>query len=197
LEAYTNVYGRLPPAYITDEQGRPMHSWRVLILPFLEEKWLYDQYDFNEPWDGPHNRLLAKQIPLPYRCPSDASGSPTATSYLAVTGQETVWPGTDCTALSDVTDGLSETVAVVEVAGSGVNWMEPRDLPLTDFVKGANRPGGLGASSGHLNGCFAIFCDGNVDFLQNQITISTLKALAKRADGEPLPRDENGNLITY
>jgi hypothetical protein len=55
LQNYHDVHGQLPPAYLPDSRGRPMHSWRVLLLPFLEMQALYDQYDFNEPWDGPNN----------------------------------------------------------------------------------------------------------------------------------------------
>lgn len=195
LWCYADVYGSLPPAYIADKNGRPMHSWRVLILPFIEQPGLYDQYEFNEPWDGPHNRLLAKHIPPQYRCPSDLPWLSPETSYLAVTGKATVWPGTHGAALSKVSDGLGDTISVVEVASSGVHWMEPRDLPMAEFVKGINRPGGKGASSPHLSGCHAACCDGRVWFLQAPTSTATLKALATRAGGEPLPHDNDGNLI--
>ena len=56
LLAYEADHGQFPPAYIADENGKPMHSWRVLILPYLAEKSIYDAYDFTEPWDGPNNR---------------------------------------------------------------------------------------------------------------------------------------------
>ena len=59
LQCYHDVYKSFPPAYVADETGKPMHSWRVLILPFLEQKALYDQYRFDEPWDGPNNGKLA------------------------------------------------------------------------------------------------------------------------------------------
>lgn len=195
LWCYADVYGSLPPAYIADKSGRPMHSWRVLILPFIEQRGLYDRYDFNEPWDGPHNRLLAKHIPPQYRCPSEPPWPSPETSYLAVTGKATVWPGTHGTALSKVSDGLGDTIAVVEVASSGVHWMAPRDLPMAEFVKGINRPSGKGASSPHPSGCHAACCDGRVWFLQAPTSTATLKALATRAGGEPLPHDKDGNLI--
>ena len=74
-----------------------MHSWRVLILPCLQELALYDQYDFNEPWDGPNNHKLAGQIPSMYRCPSSNSpvGASLATKYLAIVGSKTIWPGVE------------------------------------------------------------------------------------------------------
>ena len=75
---YCNAYGRFPPAVIADASGRPMHSWRLLLLPFLlsEEKALYSSYNFDQPWDGPDNIRLADRMPAVYRCPSDKGRLP-------------------------------------------------------------------------------------------------------------------------
>ena len=70
LQRYHEVNGCFPPAYITDENGKPMHSWRVLILPYLDYDSLYKQYDFKEPWNGPKNKQFsesAQGICLPFR----------------------------------------------------------------------------------------------------------------------------------
>src|SRR5437867_1183897 len=63
LRQYHELHGCLPPPYIAGEDGEPRHSWRVLLLPYLSEQPLYAAYNFDEPWDGPTNRLLASQIP--------------------------------------------------------------------------------------------------------------------------------------
>jgi hypothetical protein len=68
LHNYHEDHGSYPPAYIADENGRPMHSWRILLLPYIERGDLYKQYRFDEPWDGPNNRKLASQMPGLYRC---------------------------------------------------------------------------------------------------------------------------------
>ncbi|HQU46281.1 MAG TPA: DUF1559 domain-containing protein, partial [Pirellulales bacterium] len=136
LLIYADVYGSLPPAYIADKNGRPLHSWRILILPYLECRDLYARYDFNEPWDGPHNRLLADFMPYCYHCVSDGPWPSVTTSFLAVTGPETPWSGTTSSSFSDIVDGTSNTIAVVEVAGSGINWLEPRDLPFAALKNG-------------------------------------------------------------
>jgi hypothetical protein len=193
LQTYADVYGRFPPVYIADENGRPMHSWRVLILPFLEQNTLYREYNFDEPWDGPHNRQLAKQMPPFYKCPHDRASGPTKTSYLAVTGAETVWPDSDSIALSQITDGTSNTLAVVEEIGSGVDWMEPRDLPLKMFGN-TNPPAGARLPGAHPTtsepaGSMVLFCDGHTNFLQNSVPAATLKALATRAGGETIVGD--------
>ena len=86
---YESANGRFPPAYVADEKGRPMHSWRVLILPYLGEEELYKQYNMKDPWDSPHNRALASRMPKVYRCPRADSQSPvdaSATSYLMLVG---------------------------------------------------------------------------------------------------------------
>src|SRR5262245_18129478 len=84
LQNYHDVYGSLPPAYIADANGKPLHSWRVLILPFLGERNLYEAYQFDEPWNGPSNSKLAEQVPACYRCPSRSGKQPKLeTSYVA------------------------------------------------------------------------------------------------------------------
>ena len=86
LHAYYDRYGSFPPAYVADANGKPMHSWRVLILPFLEHHPLYRAYDFDEPWDGPNNSQLQAQKIREYRCPEDPSAAAGTTSYVAVVG---------------------------------------------------------------------------------------------------------------
>lgn len=139
MQNYHDVYGSLPPAYVTDEEGRPMHSWRVLLLPFLGEQSLYNAYRFDEPWHGPHNRGLAEQIPQVYRCRWDLKAQPSWTSYAVVVGPETVFPGQRSMSLKAVGDGTSETILAVEVPHSGIIWTEPRDLPFDEFALGATQ----------------------------------------------------------
>lgn len=187
LHNYADVYGCLPPSYVADADGRPMHSWRVLILPYLDERDLYDQYDFNEPWDGPRNRLLAKQVPYCFQCPSDSLLRGTrGTCYLAVTGPQTVWPGERGVAWDDISDGAGQTLAVVEVAHSSIHWMEPNDLPFTALNLGVNPPTGLRIGSEHPDVAQVLFCDGTVHALESTISAKTLKALATKSGGETI-----------
>lgn len=187
LQTYADIYGSFPPAYVADASGKPMHSWRVLILPYIEQKPLYDQYDFSEPWDGPRNRLLAKHIPPFFQCPSDPSLPGTAnTSYVALTGPETIWAGDAAGKFDDICDGTYNTLAVVEIANSGINWMEPRDLPFTALNLGVNPPQGAGVSSAHPGTAHAVFCDGHTAWLQSTTSVETLKALATKSGGEAI-----------
>jgi hypothetical protein len=130
---YEVAKGHFPPAYVADEQGRPMHSWRVLILPYLDDpiaREIYDQYRFDEPWNGPNNRRLANRMPAVFRCPEEASENPLTTSYVAVVGNDTMWPMSQGRHVRDVKDGTSHTILLVEQAASGIHWMEPRDVSI-------------------------------------------------------------------
>ena len=80
---YQEVYGSLPPAHTVDAAGKPLHSWRVLILPFMEEAALYDKIDLAKPWDDPANREAFETTISGYECPS-TDGPPAHTTYLAV-----------------------------------------------------------------------------------------------------------------
>ena len=138
LQNYHDVYGTFPPAYIADEDGKPMHSWRVLILPFLDEAKRYDRYDFSQPWDGPTNRKLMSPIPYVYACPSadrTSAAARQATSYVAVVGERTVWPGAEARSMREIADGTSNTILVVEASEFQIPWMKPEDPSLEDCVR--------------------------------------------------------------
>jgi prepilin-type processing-associated H-X9-DG protein len=186
LQNYHDTYKTFPPAYLADANGKPMHSWRVLILPFLEHNDIYERYDFNEPWDGPNNRRLATALPdNPFHCPSSPDDSPT-TNYAAVVGPETVWPGTEGVTRRGIVDGTSRTIMLVEVNRSGINWMEPRDLSLNEALAGINPAGSAPKiSAGHVGGVNALFCDSSVHFLPNETPRATLRALLTASGGEP------------
>ena len=187
LHNYADMYHRLPPAYIADDNGKPMHSWRVLILPFLEQKPLYDQYDFSEPWDGPNNRQLHDQIVRAYCCPECATTQPQSeTNYVAVMGPNTMWPGEKATQFADIADGTSNTLMVVEVRDSGIHWMEPRDLHVLQMPLAVNPPRGQGISSRHVNVAQAAMADGSVRVLSNDTPPETIEAVLSIAGGEPI-----------
>lgn len=138
LRSYHDRYGTLPPAYVAGRVGRPMHSWRVLILPFLERNDLYAQYRFDEPWDSPHNRTLAAQMPRVFACPGDERSSVpgnTMTGYLAVVGPTTAWPGEQGRFLPPSGDGLGNTLLLMESRTTAVDWMQPRDLDFTTALR--------------------------------------------------------------
>ena len=135
-----------------------MHSWRVLLLPFLDHSDVYQKYSFNEPWDGPNNRKLSKEVGGLYRCPAD-SGESTNTSYVVVVGRGTVWPGEISTRSKDIRDGLDKTLLVVEIADSGINWMEPRDLSFEKMDFHVNGQPHNSISSQHRDLAFVLLAN--------------------------------------
>jgi len=189
LHNYHDVYKCFPPAVTTDKQGRPMHSWRVAILPFLEQKALYDRYNFNEPWDGPNNSVLANTAISVYHCPSDPDPSGTETSYVMIVGAGTIGGlPNEKVGFKDVTDGTSSTILVAEVVGAGIDWMEPRDLSIDEMSWALNDGSGKSISSNHPGGAMIALADGSVRFLANGIDPGTLRRLILRNDGQPAPQ---------
>lgn len=167
LQLYHADHGSYPPPFLADVDGKPMHSWRVLLLPYLEQKALYNEYHFDEPWDGPNNRKLHDIVLKIFLCPADDNTTPrkAETSYVAVVGPKTMWPGANSSIRdADIIDGLSNTLLVVEVADSGIHWMEPRDLPADQIPLAVNPQQGPGISSHHPGGAHLTFADGSVRF---------------------------------
>jgi hypothetical protein len=195
LYEYRQDYGSFPPAYVADRDGRPMHSWRVLILPYLRCQSLYKRYDFSEPWDGPNNKKLLASCPWAYICPSDtAAASPpvTCTNYVAVVGPGAAWSGVKPTRIADVTP-RERTVMLIEAAGGDVAWTEPRDFSLDPDA--ASSPGRPTISSNHVPpGSFfhvprpkvhVILADGNVQLVPADVLTGPDSAALLRVGGFP------------
>jgi len=113
---YHDKHGHFPPAYTVDENGKPLHSWRVLILPFIEQSRLYDQIRLDEPWDSEHNRQFHSEAPRDFRCPSNSSALfvPGGTTYSIVYGVKTPFHGSQGKTKADITGGTSNTIFLVE-----------------------------------------------------------------------------------
>ena len=191
MHNYHDAFGCFPPAYLPDEKGRPKHSWRVLILPYMEEGALYDEYDFDEPWNGPNNSALAARMPKVYRCPSETDRGPEWTSYLMVVGPRAISDGPGARKILDITDGLSNTIMVVEAAGEYVHWMQPQDFDAAEISYGVNnRLFGnrliWGIRSDHPGGAQVLFCDGSVRFLPDTVDLGVLQGFTTIAGGEPI-----------
>ncbi|MFN0054657.1 MAG: DUF1559 domain-containing protein [Planctomycetales bacterium] len=189
LSNYHDAYGSYPPAFIADEQGRPMHSWRVLILPFIDETELYRKYRFDEAWDGPHNRQLHDSIVRLYNCSSEQpkEASP-YTSYVAVIGPETFWRKENLTRDSDITDPRNSTLVVVEIAHSFIHWMEPRDLEMSHMSFPVNPTTGKGISSSHKGGAHVLFADGEARLLPDTLSADAVRSLLTISGQEIHPK---------
>jgi hypothetical protein len=170
--------------------GKPWHSWRVLILknaphPYSE---LYRAYRFDEPWDGPHNAQLAGRIGDYYRRRGlDADGSP-QTSFVAVVGPETAWPGVETRSRRDLRDGANRTILVVEMAEIGIPWMKPDDLLFDRMSFGVNDGSGRGPGS-RISGARALLGTSHVIELPDDLSPATLRAMLTIDGGEPVASD--------
>jgi hypothetical protein len=150
LEAYQRAHGSLPPPAVTDAQGRPVLSWRVLAA---EERYQGQDFrtglDFSQRWDSPRNAQFLGALDADWlRCPAATTARPGVTHYVAVVGPESLWTGTSPVPLPPA---LTPRLLVVEWPSSDIHWAEPRDLSVDEFLAwfetqphaGANHPRGL------------------------------------------------------
>ena len=192
LLQYHADMGCFPPAYIADDRGQPLHSWRVLILPYLDRKDLYDSYDFDEPWNGPKNILLAPLVPPVFACPSDPDTIDGYTSYVAAVGSRRVFPGAQPRKESEITDGASNTIAVIEHSASKINWLEPRDGPpgvlaSSGAAASSTVTSGSAPASNHPHQSHSLLIDGSVHSLPDHLDRHQLDALMTVDGGELVP----------
>ena len=165
LHTYNAEWNCLPPAYLVGEDGRRMHSWRVLILPYLGEEALYHQYRFDEPWDSPSNLDVARQMPLVYRCPEDWQAGPCDTSYALTVGPGAFCEGPTSTAFEEIADSAYLIIAVVETSGLAIRWTQPRDLDTETMSYVINDTAVIAPRGNHYKGANFMFADGKVRFL--------------------------------
>ncbi|MBA4029530.1 MAG: hypothetical protein C0478_01225 [Planctomyces sp.] len=129
LHSYHDQYGSFPPAFTVDAEGKPLHSWRTLILPFIDQQALYDKIDLSKPWNDPANaEALATRLPA-YCCPASIA-SLDKTSYMGLVGENVFLAPIGPRKLADFPEGeKSEVVAILEVdASQAVPWMSPQDV---------------------------------------------------------------------
>ncbi len=178
---YHDNYKCYPPPFIADADGKPMHSWRILLLPFLERNDLYQQYRFDEPWDGPNNRKLANQMPSIFALHGCEKPGNVTTNYLRVIGDQTASPSGRSLKETDIIDGTANTLFIIENVDAGVHWMEPRDLAFESMSFTVSAPNGI---SSWLEPPAGLTLAGMVERIHADAPPDAVKALLTIAGGE-------------
>ena len=134
MHQYHDAHQTIPPAYTVDASGKPLHSWRVLILPYIDQKALYDQIRLNEPWDSEYNKQFHNRDVATFH--SGATNSPKGfTDFSMVVGPDTITDGPTARLFSAIPDGTSNTIILVERA-TPVCWMDPTEVTQEAAVLG-------------------------------------------------------------
>lgn len=181
LHNYHDTYGVLPAAAIVDKKGKPLLSWRVAILPYIDQNNLYSKFKLDEPWDSENNLPLSKTVVrtyvLPYGDPK--KGEEHFTHYRAFVGNGAGFEMIQGLKLNQFLDGTSNTLFAVEAA-EGVPWTKPDELefdpqkPMKKYLRFEK------------NSCMVLFADGSVRSLSEKLKEDVLKLLIQRDDGKPI-----------
>lgn len=176
LHNYESVNGSFPGAAQPDPNGIHPHSWRVRISPYLESQKFYSLYRTSEPWNSPNNsKAVNNWGPLTYfQCPSyDVQDG--STHYLAVVGDNTAFPPKSGRMISEITDGTSNTILLIEAPHKRVPWAKPQDMTFEEAVELLTNPPkqedfGHEIDEGFFYkpsvGLNVAFCDGHVQHLR-------------------------------
>jgi hypothetical protein len=204
LTNFHDAYGSFPPAYVVDQTGAHLYSWRVLILPFLGEQALFDRFDLSKAWDDPVNKPLVAEMPDVFRRPGDLMRSMN-TGYAAIYGAGAVFEGgqdpaegypdaaqphqvfTSGIRRSDITDGSSNTIVVGEVGmGVKIPWSAPDDVAAANFAALGDPAAFASRVPGYAS---FLFADGSVRFLQDDVDPTDIAHMATRAGGDVIGAD--------
>jgi Protein of unknown function (DUF1559) len=179
MHNYHSTHKHFPLPGSLSPQGKPLLSWRVAILPYLDENPLHQQFHLDEAWDSPHNRALIDKMPEIYRLPVSKNKEPGRTNYLLPVGNGAAFTTDKPTEFKDITDGTSNTLMVVESDDEhAAIWTKPDDWQFDP----QQPTQGLGRF--YSGGFYAAFCDGSVRLVPGTIDPKTVKALVTRAGSE-------------
>jgi Protein of unknown function (DUF1559) len=189
LHNYHDRYGSFPPAVVCNAEGKPLYSWRVPILPFIEEQELYEKFDKTKAWNDPVNLKLCNDNSIfIFRSPYNSGAREHNIDYFVFVGENTMFPPDKVMALSDCLDFKSNTLLLVEAHGAQTSWAAPCDIDATtlQFTASTNvKPDFVIAPQSAENRTLVVLVDGTTRDIPLQKFKTLLPELIHRRDGKP------------
>lgn len=187
LNAYAVQHGSYPPPVVSDASGKPLYSWRVLILEQLGESYLAGKFRRDLAWDAPENASVLSQCPSVFICPTlNRTQVASSANYALIMGNNTLFPSSGPLSPSQVTDGRDRTLLVVEVERAGGEWSQPWDIDVAKLNTKIGF-GGINAIGGnHVGGGAIAFADGTPGWLPEALSPALLRGLISPAGGEQI-----------
>jgi len=185
----SSMEGQLPSQASRTDAGEPLLSWRVALLPLLDNAALYREADQTQPWNSEANQILRENCPPVLQVPGSPAEGTLQTSYFAIVGEDTPFPEHRVVTLDEISqaDGQGNTLMYVEATGMNIEWAEPNDIPFAALDASPRELRGKGPSTHRSSyGPAVIFCDGHARFLNNDIDPAVLRALATYRGKEEL-----------
>jgi len=184
MHNYLDAHGHFPAVASVDKAGKPLLSWRVMILPYIDQQQLYQQFHLDEPWDSEHNKKLIDKMPPIFASPLREKLPAGSTTYLVPTGASTIFRAATGTKIQAITDGTSNTILAFDApAAAAVPWTKPDDWTYDPKAKEPT----AGFFSGH-DETLSVFADGSVQALSPKMKPETLQGLLTADGGEVVER---------
>lgn len=179
MHNYYDTHKHFPDRASVNKDGKPLLSWRVQMLPYLEETALYNEFHLDEPWDSDHNKKLIAKMPKIFENASVKLKDTGKTTFVVPIAERSILSGKEKSTFQMVTDGTSATIMTLETdAEHAVIWTKPDDLEID-----AEKPT-KGLLLDNRRRFLALFADGSVRTLPVDIKPSILNAVISRDGGE-------------
>jgi len=177
---FDSTNGGLPPAYLCDEKGKPIHSWQSIVKPYLGYYSWRKVYSMKEPWDGLNNRKLRSHPDHGFQCPSIGNQSRLSIDYVSVVGPDTMWPGRERVKLPSGKEGSRDAILLIEMPDSDYGCLEPRFPTVEEFLEKIKSPTGKGIRCIHPKGLAYVTVGGDVRWFPPDTNPETIRQLLKR-----------------
>jgi len=188
MHNFESAYKHFPQAVTTGSDGKPWHSWRTRVLPFLDTS--HHDYTYDQPWNHQKNQHYLAFLPEDFRCESVHKNSTghKHVNYVVVIGEGTMFPPNRTVKFDDIKDGASNTILLVESLNTGINLTEPKDLDIATMSFKINDSNMPSISSHHSGGVNVVFADGSATTISDKIKPAELRALLTIAGSEDVSR---------